>query len=185
MRFTDPLVGSLVEYDHYFGEIDERSFQAMTVAWALAARSPRSIIFVPATKSAEPIETVDLVLVHHSLQLKPSNWKRLRSALGRGRPTRIQLPAEAFDPPGLHPDGYRASALFREDKDKLHYATAARTMFVTGSRVAFEDHLPQLLDVAETGYGRPGEQVWADVCVEIGWPRLQFHVHALPWPPGE
>ena len=185
VRFTDPLVGSLVEYDQYFGELDERSFRAVTVAWALAARSPESIVFLPTMKTHAPIEALDLVLVHHRLQLKPSSWKGLRTALGRGRPTRIRLPAEARARSESQQDGYRASAFYREDKDSLHYATAARTAIVTGSRIAFEDHLPQLMDVAASGFGQPGSQSWRDVCVEIGWPQLELHFHGLPTPPGD
>jgi len=179
VRLSRPLVGTLTDIGHYYGEVDEQSFWTVTVAWALAARSAHSIIYVPSTKTASPIESLELILVHHGQQLSASGWKRIRNKLGRGKPTRIHLPIEAFDPVRLRGTGYRPGRHFRENKDVLRWTAAGRTVMVTGSRIAFEDDIRQLVVNAEQNFDELPDEGWMKVCVEIGNSQTDFHLHPL------
>jgi hypothetical protein len=179
VRMSRPMVGTLTDIGHYFGEVDEQSFWTITVAWALAARSAHSIIYVPSTKTARAIESLELILVHHGQQLSASSWKSIRNKLGKGKPTRIHLPEEAFDPISLRGAGYREGRHFREDKDVLRWSAAARTVMVTGSRIAFEDDIRQLVVNAEKNFDELPDEGWMDVCVEIGNSQPDFHLHPL------
>ena len=118
--------------------------------------------------------------MHHGQQLAASAWKPIRNRLGNGIPTRIQLPAEAFDPSDLKGIRYRASRHFRENRDVLSWATAARTLVVTGSRIAFEDDIRELVATAKNNFSELPDQGWMNVCVEIGARQLDFHLHSSP-----
>lgn len=136
----------------------------LTVAWWLAARSPRTLVYLPLRASgcqAAPDyleRKLDLVLMHHSLGFRPARWKDVR---GRLTPTGLQkvtLPKKPFPAFG-RPDYLRMH--HREFRDHLHHKLAADTLFLTGSRHAFElegHGMLELLDVTPDFH----------TCAEIG-----------------
>ncbi|MBP0450080.1 hypothetical protein J5Y04_11030 [Kitasatospora sp. RG8] len=120
---------------------DRAGARDLAAAWALAARSPRSLIHLPLRADAgspglEGQEAVplDLVLLHHSLGFPPSRWKEVRARLGRGVPHTADIPESDF-PAEDEIDHERRH--FAGWRDELHFAGAARTLFLTGSAEAF------------------------------------------------
>lgn len=134
---------------------DRAGLSRLLALWALAARSPRSLVHLPLRAAPFPSGApsapafdgapvlLDLVLAHHSLQFRPSAWKGLRSRLGPGRPGTTGTPAADF--PASSPTAGRRH--HRDHHDHLRFDRAARTLFVTGSAPAFRDHGRQLLDL--------------------------------------
>lgn len=122
--------------------LDRAGAESLVGLWALAARSPRSIVHLPLCADAAPAaswnpawDTLDLVLVHHSLGFPPSAWKRLRSRLDAGRPHTAVLPADAL--PEEEDTDRPQHRDHREHRDRLHGTIAARTLVLTGSATAF------------------------------------------------
>ncbi|GAA2220001.1 hypothetical protein GCM10010413_08630 [Promicromonospora sukumoe] len=124
----------------------------LVAAWWLAARSPHSLIHLPLRTSGHVdgetgARPLDLVLLHHSLGFRPADWKTIRARTGTGGSAHtVELPEQLF--PTLTREHYDA-AHHREHLDDLHWTIAADTLFVTGSRAAFELDGPQLRDLVE------------------------------------
>lgn len=125
--------------------VDREASQQLVAAWGLAARSPRSLVYVPMRGNPVPpglpedpahpaAAPLDLVLVHHRLQFPPSRWKAVRARLGAGQPHTAKLPETDFDDEAaqLHP--LHGTDAFR---DHLLFDRAADTLFVIGSTAAF------------------------------------------------
>ncbi|MFE1788230.1 hypothetical protein ACFW7J_07510 [Streptomyces sp. NPDC059525] len=115
--------------------------------WTLAAGSPRSLVHVPLRGPASPAGSgrLDLVLLHHSLQLAPSRWKELRGRLSPGRPRTVDV--SLAEPAG---EDY-ASLHHTEHRDRFHQSIHAETLFMTGSAKAFRLGAAAFLDVAREG----------------------------------
>ncbi|WP_329490078.1 hypothetical protein OG618_26715 [Kitasatospora sp. NBC_01246] len=120
---------------------DRAGARDLAAAWALAARSPRSLIHLPLRSGPAPgcadehAVLLDLVLLHHGLGFPPSRWKEVRARLSKGgTPHTADLPESDFpaedeiDYPSHHYAGWR---------DGLHFTGAARTLFLTGTAQAF------------------------------------------------
>jgi hypothetical protein len=119
----------VLDQDYWLnGFADRAAIQQLATLWALAAVSPRSIVHVPMRRNGSPEEgrRLDLVLSHHSLQLRPSRWTALRARFGGGAPHTVRIP----DPgtPKLDYSRY----WHREYLDWLRFDNAADTLFVTG-----------------------------------------------------
>ncbi|MEV0532770.1 hypothetical protein [Kitasatospora sp. NPDC050463] len=119
--------------------VDRPGAVDLAAAWALAARSPRSLIHLPLRADAGPTgptepDRLDLVLLHHSLAFPPSRWKAVRRRLGAGRPHTVDIPDSDFPAEGDIDHVRRGFAGWR---DELRFAGAARTLFLTGSATAF------------------------------------------------
>ncbi|MFE0778888.1 hypothetical protein [Streptomyces sp. NPDC058861] len=123
---------------------DRDGADRLATLWALAARSARSLVYLPlrgnpaphdGTGGTEPV-ALDLVLVHHSLQFPASAWKGVRARLGEGVPGTVSLPdddlpdEDAVDHERRHHRTYR---------DHLAFDVAAHTLFVVGSSTAFRE----------------------------------------------
>ncbi|MFC8294576.1 hypothetical protein ACFUJ0_32140 [Streptomyces sp. NPDC057242] len=123
---------------------DRDGADRLATLWALAARSARSLVYLPLRGNpaphddaggAEPV-ALDLVLVHHSLQFPASAWKGVRARLGAGAPGTVSLPdddlpdEDAVDHERRHHRTYR---------DHLAFDVAAHTLFVVGSSTAFRE----------------------------------------------
>ncbi|MCD9144423.1 hypothetical protein [Streptomyces albireticuli] len=125
--------------------VDREASEQLFAAWWLAARSPRSLVYVPMRgngaapdglpdTAGEPVAPLDLVLVDHRVQFPVSRWKAVRARLGAGRLHTVKIPADGFRDEGadVHPlygtEGFR---------DYLHFERAADTLFVVGSSLAF------------------------------------------------
>ncbi|MBS2548235.1 hypothetical protein KGQ19_15320 [Catenulispora sp. NL8] len=147
----------------YSGFADLDAFKQLTVLWALAAASPRSIVYVPMRQNLSRFQghSVDLVLSYASLQLRPSRWKAIRARLGSGAAHTARLPAPD---PDEEPDYSRM--LHREYRDVLNFDNAGDTVFVTGGRESFRRAAVRLSALPQRTIGRS----IADphhLCVEI------------------
>ncbi|MEV7553271.1 hypothetical protein AB0N89_26980 [Amycolatopsis sp. NPDC089917] len=177
--------GPLVESRHGAElDVDEPSARELAAAWWLAARSPRSLVYLPCRASRTVREQghegpeLDLVLLHHSLQFPLSRWKSVRGRLSTGAPHTVRLPPNAF--PVFSHEEHRA---YRVDRDQLRPGIAADTLFLVGSRRAFELESDQLRHLAEDGSAESGDSPTTHDCAEIDLgPR--FLVHATSRLPG-
>ncbi|MFC3984694.1 hypothetical protein [Streptosporangium jomthongense] len=122
--------------------VDGEAAAVLAVAWGLAARSRHSLVHLPMRANLPPeepapdsgVEPLDLVLVHHSMRFPPSRWPAVRARLGTGRPHTVSPPGDVFPDAGMI-DHDRVA--HREYHDHLHFAVAARTLFVVGGPEAF------------------------------------------------
>ena len=154
MRTARPLEGWLVQQHSgwpFFGCLDRPSLRDLTVAWAFAARSPRTITYLPVRSSDSfaslphglPVPNLDLVLVHHSLQFSASQWKPVRARLTRGHDETVALSESAYDVSGMGD-----LTLYKESRDRLVHRVAADTLILTGSRRAFARELEAMCTLA-------------------------------------
>ena len=161
VRPLRPLRNAALQ-EHRFGAelaIGKAEAVDLAVAWWLAARSPHSLIHLPLRAGGR----LDLVLLHHSLGFRVSSWKRLRSRLSPPAMSTVTLPPRpvpAFgraDHERLHHEDFR---------DHLRYAFAADTLFLIGSRRAYELAAENVRALAEDG---PAHLVaGTHCCAEIG-----------------
>ncbi|MFG2906438.1 hypothetical protein ACGF13_15400 [Kitasatospora sp. NPDC048286] len=155
--------------------LDRQGAEDLATAWALAARSRRSLIHLPLRANTGPAglydvppeDRLDLLLVHHSLGFPPSRWKKVRARLGGGGiPHTVDLPATDFD-------GEDADRSFAHRRDELRFAGAARTLVVTGSPTAFRRTGARLHELSREAPGRRfGWRPDAHQCVTLtheGW----------------
>ncbi|MFE2014427.1 hypothetical protein [Streptomyces sp. NPDC059491] len=170
-----PAPGRLALHDdgHWLSmDADRAGVGRLTALWALAARSPRSLVHLPIRAEAasggvagEGPPALDLVLAHHSLQFPAAAWKGVRSRLGTGRPQTVRVPDGDFpDEDDVDHDRWYHGSF----RDHLRFDIAARTLFVVGSATAFREHgavLRRLVDEAPSrGQGdRPSRHH----CVEL------------------
>ncbi|WP_062437299.1 hypothetical protein [Herbidospora daliensis] len=144
------------------------------------ARSPHSLIYLP-LRGARPADSgnrerlLDLVLLHHRLGFPASRWKQVRARLGAGRPHRVTLPPRSWRPPVDH-----ERRDHREYRDHLRWDVAADTLFLTGSRAAFEAQLGEMRDLVEEGPAFRARHPGAHCCaeIEVGRPR---YTDRHPW----
>ncbi|MFB7944444.1 hypothetical protein ACFC6L_05940 [Kitasatospora phosalacinea] len=130
---------------------DREGLARLLAAWALAARSPHTLVHLPLRTRPAPANPplgdrsvpYDLVLAHHALQFPPTAWKQLRGRLDPGRPRTARTPdADFTTAPAVAERRHH-----REARDHLRYDLAAHTLFVTGSAPAFRDHGAALRDL--------------------------------------
>ena len=147
----------------YAGYADLDAFKQLTVLWALAAASPRSIVYVPMRQNPSPFQgrSFDLVLSYASLQLRPSRWKAIRSRLGSGAVHTARLSGPDRDE---MPDYSRL--LHHEYRDLLNFDNASDTVFVTGGRESFRRAVVQLSALPRWTIGRSITDPH-HLCVEI------------------
>ncbi|SDX05579.1 hypothetical protein SAMN05216215_100766 [Saccharopolyspora shandongensis] len=179
--------------------IDRRSAYQLGVLWLLAARSRRTVIHLPLRGGRQPAEPafdgtrLDLVLTHHTVQLRASLWPRLRSALGPARPHTVRIPST--DMPDPDTIDYMARHR-RENADLLHERIHADTLFLTGSAPVFRETADRFLDIAFRAPGSaPGEETPHHCCTEFhefdgilrnsGGIHVQYHARWLPSRPAE
>jgi hypothetical protein len=161
-------------------EVDRNASIQLALAWAVAAHSPRSLVYLPAKRHLDarwrqelhdavqdhPISgnPLDLLLGHHSLVLPASRWRSIRQRLGAGVPDTITLPPNAYDPVDI--TEHRAT-VHHEFQDFIRWDIAADTLILTGSPRAYRRETAQLRNVTVTG---PGYQPRSDrdhCCAEI------------------
>ncbi|MET8544563.1 hypothetical protein ABZW03_28560 [Kitasatospora sp. NPDC004799] len=154
--------------------LDRRGAEDLATAWALAARSRRSLIHLPLRANPGPAglpdvppeDRLDLLLVHHSLGFPPSRWKQVRARLGAGTLHTVDLPVTDFPPEDAIDYERHHFAGWRDD---LRFAGAAHTLVVTGSPTAFRWSGSHLHAVSREA---PGRRPDAHHCTELtheGW----------------
>jgi hypothetical protein len=153
---------------HWLSMYADRDGAAQLAAmWALAARS---LVHLPiranpapdgVVSDGEPV-SLDLVLVHHSLQFRTASWRQVRARLGSGEPHTAATPDHDF-PDEAAIDHQRRE--YRTYRDHLGFDIAAHALFVVGSSTAFREHgtaLRSLVDEARplcTATRTPGTSV--------------------------
>lgn len=143
--------------------VDRAGAVELAAAWWLAARSPRTIVWLPLRDGPcdwsqwdqeRPDRPLDLVMVHHSLQLPVSRWPAIRRRVPRlERPSTVRLPDRPF--PCTDPWDHEC---YGECRDHLTYAVAANTLFLVGSRTAFELEAETIRAVVEDWPARRAPQ---------------------------
>ncbi|APU13249.1 MULTISPECIES: hypothetical protein [Actinoalloteichus] len=164
---SPPTRTVLVDHDrHLHVYLDQAGARLLGGLWLLAARSARSLIHLPLrggprpAAHGEPGRRLDLVLLHHSRQFRPSRWRRVRAKLDTGLPQTASLP-EAARLGEVAVD--HAARHHRENRDRFRQRIHAETLFLIGSAPVFRETAGRFLDVAEHGPrhasthpGRPG-----------------------------
>ena len=162
-------------YESYHGAqmtVDKAAAVHVAMAWALAARSRNTVVYLP-LRHAEPghewigdERLLDLVLVQPSVALAPSRWKEVRGRLGRGAAQTVQLPGTAWDSVDFdaHPRPYD-----RDFRDDVRWSLAADTLFLTGGTGAFRRTIGEVRTLIEDGFGyiagNPGEHCCAEISI--------------------
>jgi hypothetical protein len=161
-------------HDSRFGAemtVDKAATVDLAFAWWLAARSRHSLVYLPLRSSAATCggwgegRRLDLVLLHHSLGLPVSRWKEVRARLAKGDPHTVKLPAEPFRETSQA--GYDARWSHNEFRDYLRWDIAADTLFLIGSRKAFELDAGQILGLAEDGPAQMAARPDEHFCAEL------------------
>lgn len=158
IRPAQPLTHALLtDRDwHLAAYLDQDAARVVAGLWVLAARSPRSLIYLPIRANHPPAceapgttsPRLDLVLLHHSLQFAPARWKQVRQRLSAGRPQTAVLP-EANHADEMVID--YAARHYRENRDRFHQHLHAETLFMTGSAKVFRETAGRFLDIARHG----------------------------------
>lgn len=176
IRPARPLTHAVLFDDAWSFEmtVDKRTAVMLATAWALAARSPNSIVYLPmrgagATEYEHDGQRLDLVFLHHRLGFPPARWKEVRARLGAGAPHTVTVPAGSL--PGIETAEHRR-ALHRGFRDHLLYEVAADTLFVTGSRSAYDRQAEDIREFVEQGPAELARNPGAHVCAEILLGRL-------------
>ena len=147
---------------------DEPALARLLAAWTLAARSPHSVLYLPIRRHRPPAglpsdagRALDLVLVQHSVALRPADWPVIRRRLGAGRPHTARVPEDEI--PAESDVDWRVRR-YRGFRDLLRFAIAADTLFVVGSRDGFRAEgvaLRTLVDEPDRVYGN------THACVDV------------------
>lgn len=143
--------------DHHWLSMyaDREGVTGLTAMWSPAARSARSLVYLPIRADPVPGDVVggdgvpvslDLVPAHHSLQFPTASWKRVRARLGTGGAHTTATPDRDF-PDGAAIDHQRW--YHRTYRDHLGFGITAHTLFAVGSPTAFREHGAALRDLTE------------------------------------
>ncbi|GAA3805871.1 hypothetical protein GCM10022226_27480 [Sphaerisporangium flaviroseum] len=165
--------------------VDKRAAVMLAMAWGLAARSPHSLIYLP-LRAARPADSVnegqplDLVLLHHRLAFPISRWKQVRARLGAGRPHRVTIPPWAFH---RRPVADHRRWSYQGFHDHLRWDIAADTLFLIGSREAFELEADPVRALGEDRPAHLAKSPDAHCCAEInlGRMRMGYSDGRRPW----
>lgn len=172
IRPERPLAHAVLHHDHV-GEqlsVDRAATVDLAIAWWLAARSRRSLVWLPLRTggadcgSAPGSRRLDLVLLHHSLAFRVSEWKRVRARIAESHVQKVAFPSGGLPP---YRWGFHDVRWHREFRDHLDWTVAADTLFIVGSRPAFEHEGWKLRELAEEGPARMAEAPDGHCCAEI------------------
>jgi hypothetical protein len=150
--------------------VDKQATVDLTIAWWLAAHSPRSLVWLPLRSSpaacgSDPgSRRLDLVLVHHRLGFRAADWKEVRGRLSAPKVHKASLPPSALPTPTA---AAFARTRHRDFRDHLLWSVAAETLFITGSRLAFELEGWRLRELAEEAPAVLSEKPGAHCCAEL------------------
>ncbi|MEU6715604.1 hypothetical protein ABZ897_29420 [Nonomuraea sp. NPDC046802] len=164
IRPAKPLAnGALFDAgDYYNMNVDREDGRRIGALWLLAARSPRSLVYLPirAAPDSPSVELyegsedrpLDLVLVHHSLQFPPSRWKEVRRRVSSAKCPREVRTASVPDTDLPADDEIDHHAMnYREYKDVLRQRVHAETLILTGSAATFRQPARHFFAVAKEG----------------------------------
>ncbi|MEU2062144.1 hypothetical protein [Streptomyces sp. NPDC013455] len=168
LRAPDPIGLLLGDHD---------GLNRLAGLFSFAACSRRTIVHVPLRDGVPPDEgvgePVDLVIAHHSLGLRPSQWPALRRRLRQGTPLTVRTDEART---ARDAAAWRTRAERAGFRDELRHATHARTFFLFGSRGVFAETATWFAHAA--GHGPYQERV------AEGHMALMAELPALVQPPG-
>jgi hypothetical protein len=160
LRPAEPIRGVALRDDGaWYAGLCTESGELTRVAalWHLAAQSRHTVVHIPLRLDPQALadsekwfqgQPLDILLVHHSLQLPASRWKQLRSRLDRGRPhiadTGIDMYAELDAHTGYTEPDYDANEV-------LDLKVHANTLVIAGSEQTLFAGAYPFLDVALRG----------------------------------
>lgn len=152
--------GALYETgDRYEMYVDRTDGRRIGTLWLLAARSPRSLVYLPmrATPTAPGTgwrdeKPLDLVLAHRSVQFRPSRWKQLRERISAGNAPR-ELRTASVPESDVLPDQEIDYAAPSDQRswDLLRQRVHAETLFLTGNTKAFREAARHVFAVTKEG----------------------------------
>lgn len=151
--------------------VDKAATVNLAIAWWLAARSPHSLVYLPLRSSDSSCgaeygnNKLDLVLLHHSLAFPVSRWKQVRMRLSNPAVHKVKLPPRAFRAFGFED---HLKWAHREFRDHLRWAIAADTLFLIGSRHAYDLAGNQIRGLAEECPAHLATSPDTHCCAEIG-----------------
>ncbi|RJL35264.1 hypothetical protein [Bailinhaonella thermotolerans] len=145
---------------HYELYVDRADGRRVGTLWLLAARSPRSLVYLPMRAApavpgfdSEGERPLDLVLVPRAMQLRPSRWKRIREHLNAGNAARELRTASVpeRDLPGLD-----AGRVVPGDPKEargfvLRKHVHAETLLLTGGTAGFREGAKAIFAVTKDG----------------------------------
>ncbi|MFJ8108235.1 hypothetical protein [Streptomyces sp. NPDC096132] len=136
---------------------DHDGLNGLAGLFSFAAYSRHTIVHVPLRDGVPPDEgvgeLVDLVLVHHSLGLRPSKWPELRRKLVNGTPLTVRTDEARTARDAAH---WRERWERADFRDELRHATHARTFFLFGSRDVFAETATYFAEAAGWGPRQKG-----------------------------
>ncbi|WP_433515070.1 hypothetical protein ACQP2T_05370 [Nonomuraea sp. CA-143628] len=183
--------GALYENRHWYEMyVDRTDGRRIGTLMLLAARSPRSLIYLPmrTTPTAPGVgwddeKRLDLVLAHRAVQFRPSRWKRLRKLINAGNARRELRTASV--PARDLPAGHGLETSVRSDpkhSNLLHQAVYAETLFLTGGTTAFRAAAQEFFAVTKDGPPHAATKLYVPgacnyhVCRSLySWPDLEEH----------
>lgn len=130
------------------------SLRKLSLLASLSAKHPEAVVHVrihstrPTYLDFLPDDSLHIALCHHSLQLRYSDWKDIRSKLANWRPTTLRIPDPAVE---VECEGQHWQ---KRDADILDFKEAAHTEFVIGSQpvLAFFAHKLYCLSTVSDNY---------------------------------
>lgn len=147
---------------HYEMYVDRTDGRRIGTLWLLAARSPRSLVYLP-MRATPPVPGIgvdgerplDLVLAPRTAPLRPSRWKRIRACLRAANAARELHTAGVpeRDLPDLDADYVVPDDPKRADEFLLRKDVYAETLLLTGGAAAFREGAKEIFAV--TKYGPP------------------------------
>ncbi|MGY0064390.1 hypothetical protein ACWY4P_49525 [Streptomyces sp. LZ34] len=158
--------------DHYDMYVDRTDGRRIGTLWLLAARSPRSLVYLPMrTAPAAPgigwehEQPLDLVLAPRAVQLRPSRWKRIRKLLNTAHAPREVRTASVPERDLPDPESDRMIPGNPKEANEVlpRKHVYAETLLLTGGSVAFREGAKEIFAVtrdgpphAATGHHIPG-----------------------------
>ncbi|MEV5876842.1 hypothetical protein AB0L75_21910 [Streptomyces sp. NPDC052101] len=132
---------------------DHDGLNRLAGLFSFAAHSRHTLVHVPLREGVPPDEgqgpLVDLVLAHHSLGLRASQWPELRRRLRQGGSPLTVRTDEART--ARDAAAWRAREQRADRRDELRHTTHANTFFLFGSRDVFAEAAMSLAYAAGRG----------------------------------
>lgn len=117
---------------------DHDGLNRLAGLFSFAAYSRHTIVHVPLRDGVPPDEgwgeRVDLVLAHHSLGMRASQWPELRRKLTHGTPLTVRTDEART---ARDAESWRARQSYANAREDLRHTTHARTFFLFGTRDVF------------------------------------------------
>ncbi|MGW1988625.1 hypothetical protein [Embleya sp. NPDC001921] len=153
------LADPLGEYGVLVGDHDGLS--RLAALFSFAAYSRRTVVHVPLRSGVRMDDEafidasggrVDLVLMHHSLGLRPSAWPQVRRRLTAGTPLTVETREERTERDAA---AWVRQSGHRDTREWLRPVTYARTAFLIGSRDVFAAASSEFAYAAGRGLREP------------------------------